>query len=164
MAPEPISDNEATTDASAMQPPATHPPALAPSTSSLHGAETHELPPCSSLPASISSSHHDMPPPSSQKVPHTSGQLTSSTSKQKYSVLDASQSGQTSSVALGKKQRSAIPDAVALNGIKESLDMFNKTIEHSFNQPQEHVRDTSPERRQKAMTCLQEIETHLDDA
>jgi hypothetical protein len=41
--------------------------------------------------------------------------------------------------------------------------MFNKTIERSFNQPQEHVRDTSPERRQKAMARLQEVETHLDD-
>jgi hypothetical protein len=41
--------------------------------------------------------------------------------------------------------------------------MFNKTIERSFNQPQEHVRDTSPERRRKAMTRLQAIETHLDD-
>jgi hypothetical protein len=55
--------------------------------------------------------------------------------------------------------------AVALNGIKESLDMFNKTIERSLVvQPHEHVRDTSPERRKKAMTRLQEIETDLDDA
>ena len=51
-----------------------------------------------------------------------------------------------------------------MNGIKESLDTFNKTIEHSLVQPQERVRDTSPERHAKAMARLQEIETHLDDA
>lgn len=43
--------------------------------------------------------------------------------------------------------------------------MFNKTIERGLVvQPHEHVRDTSPERRQKAMARLQEIETDLDDA
>ena len=64
----------------------------------------------------------------------------------------------------GKKQCSAVPGTVALNGIKESLDMFNKTIEHSLVvQPQKHVCDTSPERCAKAITRLQEVETHLDD-
>jgi hypothetical protein len=87
--------------------------------------------------------------------------------KRKYSALEASQSGHTPSVLSlsGKKQRSAIPGAVALNGIKESLDAFNKTIERGLVvQPHEQVRDTSPERRQKAIARLQESETHLDDA
>ena len=64
----------------------------------------------------------------------------------------------------GKKQCSAVPGTVALNGIKESLDMFNKTIEHSLVvQPQKCVCDTSPEHHAKAITRLQEVETHLDD-
>ena len=44
--------------------------------------------------------------------------------------------------------------------------MFNKTIEHSLVvQPREQqVHDTSPERHKQAMTHLQEIEIHLDDA
>ena len=42
--------------------------------------------------------------------------------------------------------------------------MFSKTIECGLIvQPHEHVRDTSPERRRKAMALLQENETHLDD-
>ncbi|KAF8219096.1 hypothetical protein L208DRAFT_1343352 [Tricholoma matsutake] len=53
---------------------------------------------------------------------------------------------------------------VALNGIKESLDTFNKMIECSLVQPQERIRNTSPECCAKAMARLQEIETHLDDA
>ena len=88
----------------------------------------------------------------------------SSTSKRKFSALDASVSAQSSN-ASGKKQCSAVPGAVALNGIKESLDMFNKTIECSLAQPQERAHaDTSLEHRAKAMSCLQELETHLDDA
>lgn len=59
--------------------------------------------------------------------------------------MEASQSGQTSLVGSGKKQCSAVPGAVTLNRIKESLDTFNKTIECSLVQPQEHIRDTSPE-------------------
>jgi hypothetical protein len=105
-----------------------------------------------------------MPPPSLQQFPHTPGPSTTSTTKRKYSAVEASQSGQASSVGSGKKQCSTVPGAVALNGIKESLDMFNKIIECSLVvQPQERVRDTSPEHRAKAITCLQEIETHLDD-
>ena len=42
--------------------------------------------------------------------------------------------------------------------------MFNKTVKHGFSLPQPHICDTSPEHCAKAMACLQEIETHLDDA
>ena len=43
--------------------------------------------------------------------------------------------------------------------------MFNKTIKHSLVQPQEYANaDTSPEHHAKAMSHLQELETHLDDA
>ena len=43
--------------------------------------------------------------------------------------------------------------------------MFNKTIERSLAQPQERARaNTSLEHRAKAMSCLQELETYLDDA
>ena len=43
--------------------------------------------------------------------------------------------------------------------------MFNKTIEHSLVQPQEHTcADTSLECHAKAMSHLQELETHLDNA
>jgi hypothetical protein len=64
-------------------------------------------------------------------------------------------------VASGKKPHT-VAGAVALNGIKESLDAFNKTFERSLVQPQERTRDSSPERRAMAMTRLQETETHLD--
>jgi hypothetical protein len=84
--------------------------------------------------------------------------------KQKYSAVEASQSGQASSVGSGKKQHSAVPGTVALNRIRESLDMFNETIECSLVvQPQECICNTSPEHCAKAITHLQEIETHLDD-
>lgn len=125
---------------------------------------TNELPPSS--PQSATSSNNHMPPPSSlRQVPHTSRLVSSSsTSKRKFSALDASVLAQSSN-ASGKKQCSAVPGAVALNGIKESLDMFNKTIEHSLVQPQEHAHaDTSPEHHAKAMSHLQELETHLDNA
>jgi hypothetical protein len=151
MAPEPISDDETTANVPAAQTPIIQPPAVLPF--SLNHAALSET--------------HDPPPPSSPpSFPHTPGPSTASTStKRKYSALEASQSGQTPSVLSGKKQRSAVPGAVALNGFKESLDTFNKTIERGLVvQPHERVRDTSPERRQKAMTRLQEIETHLDDA
>jgi hypothetical protein len=147
MPPEPISDDETTTNAP-------HPRPIPPSLSHVGNvapSETHEQPPPSS-------------PPS---VPHTPGPSTASVStKRKYSALEASQSQTPSVLSLaGKKQRSSVPGAVALNGIKESLDMFNKTIERGLVvQPHEKVRDTSPERRQKAMAHLQENETHLDDA
>ena len=79
--------------------------------------------------------------------------------------MAASQSCQSSSMALGKKQHSVVPGVVALNGIKESPDTFNKTMECSLVQlPQECVCDTSPECCAKAMACLQEVEAHLDDA
>ena len=158
MPPEPISDDETAMNMPAAQTSVVQPPTVPPSSPNhamwLVPSETHEPPPPSS-------------PPS---IPHTPGPSTASTStKQKYSALEgvkASQSGQTLSVLSGKKQRSALPGAVALNGIKESLDMFNKTIERSLVvRPHEQVQvhNTSPERHQKAMTRLQEVETHLDD-
>lgn len=170
MVPEPLSDNEATANTSTPVQPSISVPTISASTtmpSLAPPSDSHDPPPPSSPPASVASSTHDMPPPSSQQIPHTSGPstVTSSTTKRKYSAMAASQSGQTSSMASGKKQRSVVPGAVALNGIKESLDTFNKTIERSLIQPpQERVRDSSPERRAKAMARLQEVETHLDDA
>ena len=87
-----------------------------------------------------------------------------SISKNKYSALESVSSLSSWSGASGKRQCSTIPGAVALNGLKESLDKFNKTAEHGFSLPQPHIHDTSPEHHAKAMACLQEIETHLDDA
>jgi hypothetical protein len=144
MPPEPISDDETPANMPAAQTRVFQPPAVLPSSSS----ETHDLPPPSSPPPSVHT-----PAPS----------VSSLSTKRKYSALEASQSG-PSSVLSGKKQRSGIAGAVALNGIKESLDMFSKTIERGLVvQPHERVRDTSPERRRKAMALLQENETHLDD-
>ena len=57
-----------------------------------------------------------------------------------------------------------MPGAVALNGIKESLDVFNNTIKHGLAQPEHERADTSPERRSKAMDRVQELEAELDDA
>jgi hypothetical protein len=151
MPPETISDDETAANTHAAQAPVVQPPAVHPSSlNHVAPSETHDPPPPSS------------PPPS---APHTPGPSTTSTSsKRKFSALEASQSGPSSSMISGKKQRSAVPGAVALNGIKETLDMFNKTVERSLIvRPHEIVRDTSPERRQKAMAHLQENETHLDD-
>ena len=54
--------------------------------------------------------------------------------------------------------------AIALNGIKESLDAFNSTLRRSLLlQPERARADTSPERRSKAMDLLQELESYLDD-
>ena len=54
--------------------------------------------------------------------------------------------------------------AIALNGIKESLDAFNSTLRRSLLlQPERAHADTSPERRLKAMDLLQELESYLDD-
>jgi hypothetical protein len=151
MPSESLSDNETAVNAPATQAPVSQPPAVLPSSQN-HVApfETEELP----------------PPSSPLSGPHTPGPSSASTStKRKFSAL-ASQSGRTVSVLSAKKHQS-VPGSVALNGIKESLDTFNRTIEHGLVvQPQELqiVRDTSPERRQKAIACLQEIETHLDDA
>jgi hypothetical protein len=149
MPPEPITSDDETTVNHTM--PVVRPPAVLPaSLNHVAPSETHDPPPPSSLPPSVA---------------HTPGpSITSTSIKRKYSALEASQSGQTLSVLSGKKQRSAVPGAVALNGIKESLDMFNKTIERGLVvQPHERIRDTSPERRRKAMAHLQENETHLDD-
>ena len=172
MVPELLSDNEATaTTSMPIQPSISKSvPTISASTtmqSLAPPSDSHDPPPPSSPPASVASSTHDMPPPSSQQIPHTSGPstVTSSTTKRKYSAMAASQSGQTSSMASGKKQCSAVPGVVALNSIKESLDTFNKTIECSLVQPsQEHIHDTSPECHAKAMAPLQEVETHLDNA
>ena len=151
MAPEPISDDETTANAPATQTSIIRPSAAPPL------RPNHVTP----------SETHDPPPPSSPPGPSTPGPSSvSASSKRKYSALEASQSGQTPSVlSSGKKQRSAAAGAVALNGIKESLDTFNKTMERGLAvQAHERVRDTSPERRQRAMALLQEVETHLDDA
>ena len=151
MPPEPISDDETAKNMPAPQTPIVRPPAILPSSlNRVAPSETHEPPPPSS------------PPPS---LPHTPGPSISTNSiKWKFSALEASLTPSVLSVNL-KKQRSAVPGAVALNGIKESLDTFNKTIERSLVvQPREQqVCDTSPERRKQAMTRLQEIEIHLDD-
>ena len=91
---------------------------------------------------------------------HTSSATSVSTaSKRKQSALHASQSNTSSS----KKQRTTT-GAVALNGIKESLDAFNSTLGRSLLlQPERARSDTSPERRSKAMNLLQELESYLDD-
>jgi hypothetical protein len=133
-------------------------------------------------------SHQDSPPPpptsppsspslrtgnifpashASTSYPSTTGTGTASTSsistaaKRKQSALHASQQ---SSASGGKKQRTTT-GAVALNGIKESLDAFNNTLGRSLvmQQPERGRADTSPERRAKAMDVLQEMETYLDD-
>jgi hypothetical protein len=85
----------------------------------------------------------------------------STTAKCKQSALHASQQSNASG---GKKQWTTT-GAVALNGIKESLDAFNNTLRCSLvmQQPECGRADTSPERRAKAMDVLQEMETYLDD-
>jgi hypothetical protein len=130
----------------------------------------NEQPP-TSLPRSVTSSHEHAPQSLFTKftlllqVPHTLSPRTvssSSTIKHKFSALEASQSAQSSSS--GKKLCAGISGAVALNGIKESLDKFNITIECSLVPPPDCVHaHTSPEHHAKAMSCLQELETHLDD-
>jgi hypothetical protein len=83
---------------------------------------------------------------------------TSTSSKRKRSALSASL------LSSGKKQRTVVTGAVALNGIKESLDSFNNTIERSLlMQPDRMRSDTSPERRAKAMELFQEQEPELSD-
>jgi hypothetical protein len=84
---------------------------------------------------------------------------TSTASKRKQSALHASQSS-----ASVKKQRTTTTGAVALNGIKESLDAFNTALGHSLIfQPEKARADTSPERWAKAMDVHQELEDYLDD-
>ena len=165
MAPKPISNDEATASATANASAIPVQPLAASTFANLlpqaPPSEGHDIPPPSSPSASIVSS---MPPPSLQQFPYTPGPSTNSTMKWKYSAVEASQLGQASSVGSGKKQCSAVPGTVALNRIKESLDMFNKTIERSLVvQPQEHICNTSPEHHTKAITHLQEIKTYLDD-
>jgi hypothetical protein len=81
---------------------------------------------------------------------------TSTSSKHKRSALSASL------LSTGKKQRTVVTGAIALNGIKESLDSFNNTIERSLLMQPDHIRpDTSPERRAKAMELFQEQEPNL---
>ena len=55
--------------------------------------------------------------------------------------------------------------AVALNGIKESLDAFNSTLGCSLalQQLECGCADTSPECKAKAMHALQELEVYIDD-
>ena len=90
----------------------------------------------------------------------TSASSMSTAAKRKQSALHASQQSNASGV---KKQRTTT-GAVALNGIKESLDAFNNTLGRSLMQQPERGRaDTSPERRAKAMDVLQELEDYLDD-
>ena len=99
--------------------------------------------------------------PSATGTPNSvSGPSASSASKRKQSALLASQSNASAS----KKQRTTTC-AVALNGIKESLDAFNNTLGRSLvmQQPDRGRADTSPERRAKAMDLLQEQESYLDD-
>lgn len=90
----------------------------------------------------------------------TSAPSMSSASKHKQSALQASQSN----ASVSKKQRTTT-GAVALNGIKESLDAFNTTLGRGlvFQQPERGRADTSPERRAKAMGVLQDQERYLDD-
>lgn len=173
MPPEPISDEE--TPVTLNQPPINH---SSVTTSSPRAPLTQPPINRSSMPPPPGPPPSSPPPPSSEPPqsvgsgPRSSSQQiesattgslsTGSHSKRKYSALDASLSG---SVVSGKKQRSTVSGAVTLNGIKESLDMFNKTIDRSLVQPQSQARihDTSPEHRAKAMARVQAIETHLDD-
>ena len=92
----------------------------------------------------------------------TSTPSMSTASKRKLSALHASQSN----ASVTKRQRTTT-GAVALNGIKESLDAFNSTLGRSLALQQpgpDRVRaDTSPERRARAMDVLQDQESYLDD-
>ena len=83
----------------------------------------------------------------------------STASKHKQSALHALQSS-----ASVKKQQTTTTGAIALNGIKESLDAFNTALGHSqIFQPEKAHADISPECRAKAMDVLQELEDYLDD-
>lgn len=98
----------------------------------------------------------------------TSAPSMSTASKRKRSALHASQSNASApsqSNASGIKKQRTTTGAVALNGIKESLDAFNTTLGRSIvlQQPERGRADTSPERRAKAMEVLQEQESYLDD-
>jgi hypothetical protein len=97
-------------------------------------------------------------PHSTTSTSQTATTTASTSSKRKQSALSASL------LTSSKKQRTAVTGAVALNGIKESLDSFNSTIERSLlMQPDRMRSDTSPERRAKAMDLFQEQESYLSD-
>ena len=103
--------------------------------------------------------------PSVTGVSSTGTSSMSGAAKRKQSALQASQS----ITAASKKQRTSTTGAVALNGIKESLDTFNNTFNHTLGrnfalrQLERDRADTSPESRAKAMDNLQEQEIYLDD-
>jgi hypothetical protein len=121
---------------------------------------------------SDSDPNEDLPPPSSTP-PHPpvssptvtcvstpasiSSTSASSLSKRKRSALDDSESAQSSG---SRKFRNTIGGgAVALNGIKESIESFNVAFCDSVsNRPA-----TQSERKRKAMDLLQESEPDLDD-
>jgi hypothetical protein len=85
---------------------------------------------------------------------------TSSTSKRKWSALNATQ---FTSLASKKQYTSIAGLDVALNSIKESLNTFNTTIEHKLRGTDRDRINTLPENQTKAMALLQEKETYLDD-
>ena len=87
-----------------------------------------------------------------------SAMTASTSSKRKQSALSALL------LLSSKKQRTTVTGAVTLNGIKESLDNFNNTIECSLLMQPDHMHsDTSPERWAKAMDLFQEQEYYLSD-
>jgi hypothetical protein len=125
------------------------------------------MPPPPLPPSSLPSSDEEVPPPSSPapsvKTVASSSAVSTSTVKRKYSALSMSQSSENSTGSGGKKARTTtMSGAVALNGIKASLDAFNHTVERNLTK-QSQRSDTELERRGKAITLVQELETGLDD-
>lgn len=105
----------------------------------------------------LRASHTSTSYPSATGTTSTSSMSTAA--KRKQSALHSSQQSNPSGI---KKQRTTT-GAVALNGIKESLDAFNDTLGSLVMHPERGRADTSPERRAKAMDVLQELEDYLDD-
>jgi hypothetical protein len=149
--------------------PGGHTPDSSDSAAHDSGAEDPAIPPPSS-PISLPSSLRVCPATTTPtpdlnsftSISHTSTSTTTTTastaSKRKRSALSASL------LSGSKKQRTTVTGAVALNGIKESLDNFNSTMERSLlMQPDRMRSDTSPERRAKAMELIQEQESYLSD-
>ncbi|KAF8223584.1 hypothetical protein L208DRAFT_1411625 [Tricholoma matsutake] len=97
-------------------------------------------------------------PHSITSASQTATTMVSTSSKHKQSALSASL------LTSSKKQCMAVTGAVALNGIKESLDSFNSTIERSLLMQLDRMHsDTSPKHRAKAMDLFQEQESYLSD-
>jgi hypothetical protein len=69
-----------------------------------------------------------------------------------------------SSAGSGSKKARGAPGVVVLNKINDTLDNFNNTIDQRLSNIASNRRETSPECRDKAVKCAQELETDLDNA